>query len=206
MQNRKLGLKGLVVAGALAMVLTGCGGREKTTPTVGNRTPILSRIESGAAVDPSLVGVSVVLPPPRVNSEWAQVGGSASKSYGHLALAENPQQLWTKRIVGSSNAQRLAASPVIGGNKLFAEDTEGSIYAFDKDTGEEIWRVEDDEMASDMRPSAFGGGVSYDNGIVYATNGIGEVKAKNADTGERIWKVQPAGPLRGSPTIAFGQV
>ena len=39
-------LSGAIVAGALAMVVTGCGGGNKTTPTIGNRTPILSRIES----------------------------------------------------------------------------------------------------------------------------------------------------------------
>ncbi len=54
-------------AGVLALSVAGCGifggGDAKTTPTVGNRTPILSRIESGAAVDPALAGVTVVLPP-----------------------------------------------------------------------------------------------------------------------------------------------
>ena len=61
-------------------------------------------------------------------------------------------------------------------------------------------------MADDMRPSAFGGGVSFENGRLYATNGAGEVKALDAVTGNEIWKVKPAGPLRGSPTIAFGQI
>jgi outer membrane protein assembly factor BamB len=206
MRQGTFGLKGAVIAGALAMVLTGCGGDKKTTPTIGNRTPILSRIESGATVDPSLASVSVVLPPAQVNTEWAQVGGSASKSYGHLALGENPTKVWSRSIEGSSNAVRLAAAPVTGAGKLFVEDTESTIYAFDKDTGAEIWRIDDDNMSSDMRPSAFGGGVSFDNGIVYATNGAGDVKALNAETGDEIWKVHPAGPLRGSPTIAFGQI
>lgn len=206
MKHAKTGLKGVIIAGALAMVLTGCGGKDRTTPTVGNRTPILSRIESGAAVDPALAGVSVVLPPAQVNTEWAQVGGSASKSYGHLALAANPSKVWSRSIAGSSNSERLAASPVTGAGKLFVEDTQGAVYAYDKKTGAEVWRFEDNDMSDDMRPSAFGGGVSFESGIVYATNGAGDVKALNAETGELIWKVHPAGPLRGSPTIAFGQI
>ncbi|SHN48610.1 PQQ-like beta-propeller repeat protein [Erythrobacter sanguineus] len=201
-----------LLAGMLAVALTGCkgglfGGKdEKTTPTIGNRTPILSRIESGAEVDPALAAISVVLPPARPNIEWAQVGGSASKSYGHLALADNPTKAWTAQISGSTNRERLAAAPVIGSNKLFAEGTDGVIHAFDKKTGERLWTRGDGDMTKDQRPSAFGGGVSYENGRIYATNGIGEVKAVNADTGEVIWKVTPAGPLRGSPTIAFGQL
>ena len=209
---RMTGKKGALAAGVLAMLLTGCGGGglfgggKKTTPTVGNRTPILSRIESGASVDPALAGVSVVLPPASVNAEWAQVGGSASKSYGHLALGQNPTKAWTARIAGSSDRVRLAASPVIGGQMLFATDTQGTIHAFDKNTGARLWERAEQNMEKDLRPAAFGGGVSYDNGIIYATNGVGDVKAMTAQTGESLWKVKPAGPLRGSPTIAFGQV
>jgi outer membrane protein assembly factor BamB len=202
-----------LLAGVLAAGLGGCkgglfgGGKDKTTPAVGNRTPILSRIESGAEVDPALAGISVVLPPQRNNPEWAQAGGSASKSYGHLALAENPAKAWSARIAGSSNRERLAAAPVIGGSKLFAVGTDGAITAFDKNSGARLWsRGNDESMTKDMRPSVFGGGVSYENGRLYATNGVGEVKALNADTGEVLWKVKPAGPLRGAPTIAFGQL
>lgn len=201
-----------LMAAMMAMALTGCkgglfgGSGPKTTPTVGNRMPILSRIESGAEVDPALAGISVVLPPPQTNAEWAQAGGSASKSYGHLALAENPSRVWTAQIAGSSNRERLAAAPVIGGDKLFAEGTDGTINAFDRKTGARIWTHADRDLTKDQAPSAFGGGVSYDNGRLYATNGVGEVSALDADTGEVLWKVTPAGPLRGSPTIAFGQI
>lgn len=201
-----------MLAGVLAAGLTGCkgglfgGGKDKTTPTVGNRVPILSRIESGAEVDPALAAISVVLPPARVNTEWAQPGGAASKSYGHLALSETPTKIWTARVAGSSNRMRLAAAPVIGGGKLFAEGTDGVIIAFDKNTGAKLWERGDGEMTKDQAPSAFGGGVSFEAGKLYATNGVGEVKALNADTGEVIWKVKPAGPLRGSPTIAFDEL
>lgn len=201
-----------LLAGIMAAGLTGCkgglfgGGDDKTTPTVGNRMPILSRIESGAEVDPALAAISVVLPPARANAEWSQAGGSASKSYGHLALAENPSRAWTAQIAGSSKRERLAAAPVIGGNKLFVEGTDGVIHAFDKKTGARLWTRGDEDMTKDQAPSAFGGGVSYEAGKLYATNGIGVVKALNAETGEVLWKVTPAGPLRGSPTIAFGQL
>lgn len=201
-----------LLAGILAAGLTGCkgglfgGGGDKTTPTVGNRTPILSRIESGAEVDPALAGITVVLPPARANAEWAQVGGAASKSYGHLALAENPAKAWTARVAGSSTRMRLAAAPVVGGNKLFAVGTDGMISAFDKNTGARLWMTDDKDITKDQAPSTFGGGVSFQEGKLYATDGVGYVRALNADTGEVLWEVKPAGPLRGSPTIAFGQL
>lgn len=201
-----------LLTGLIAASLTGCkgglfgGGGDKTTPTIGNRMPILSRIESGAEVDPALAAVSVVLPPQRANLEWAQAGGAPSKSYGHLALAETPTKVWSAQIAGSTNRVRLAAAPVIGGDKLFVIDTAGVLNAYDRKTGARAWSVVAEDMTKDMRPSAFGGGVSYEGGKLYATNGVGEVKALNAETGEVLWKVKPAGPLRGSPTIAFGQL
>ena len=199
-------LRAALVAGAAAMLVTGCaGGDKKATPTVGERTPILSRIESGAKVDPQLASVSVVLPPAQANAEWAQAGGSASKSYGHLALAETPVKAWTATIAGGSNRVRLAASPVIGAERLFAVGTDGSINAFDKRTGAVLWRTSSN-VDETLQASAFGGGVSYDSGRLYATNGVGQVKALDAATGSEIWSATPAGPLRGSPTIAFGQV
>ncbi|MFM5906623.1 MAG: pyrrolo-quinoline quinone, partial [Novosphingobium sp.] len=119
----------------LVLGLSGCGvfgGKGKpSTPTVGNRVAILSRVESGAKVDPTLASVAVVLPPAAVNADWPQAGGNAGKSYGNLALSATPARLWTAAIAGSGKKQRLAASPVVGGGQLFAMDTDGVISAFD---------------------------------------------------------------------------
>ena len=200
--------RGLAVA-TLAATLGACGifggDDPKTTPTIGERKPVLSRIESGASVDPSLAGVAVVLPPAETNSEWPQAGGTASKSYGHLTLAENPSRAWTVQIAGGGERRRLAAAPVIGGGMLYAVDTAGVVYAFDAATGARRWTYRM-EVADNVQNAAFGGGASYNEGRVYVTNGVGEVAALDAQTGAEIWKVQPAGPLRGSPTIAFNSV
>jgi len=192
-----------------ALALAGCGifgGKGKpTTPTVGNRVPILSQISNEVEVDPSLAGVAVVIPPAQVNADWSQAGGTASKSYGHLALGQAPQRVWTASIPGSSSKRRLAAAPVVGGGTLFAVDTTGAVNAFDARTGARRW-THQIEVGAQLRDAAFGGGVSYADGRVYATNGTGEVVALDAGTGNQLWKTKPAGPLRGSPTIAFNSL
>ncbi len=199
---------GLALVGSLAACqggLFGGGGDDKTTPTIGERIPVLVRIESGAKVSPELAGVSIVLPPARANDAWAQAGGSAGKSNGHLALGENPARVWSAQVAGSTNRRRLAAAPVVGGGMLFAVGTDGVVSAFDAQSGARRWTYRmkvDDNLSA----SAFGGGASYDNGRVYATNGIGEVAAIDASNGAELWKVKPAGPLRGSPTIAFNSL
>ncbi|GAM04871.1 outer membrane protein assembly factor BamB family protein [Novosphingobium sp. MBES04] len=198
---------------ALALVtgLSGCklfgGGGDggPKTPTVGERIPILSRIESGAEVDPSMAGVSVILPPEQVNATWAQGGGSASKSYGHLALSSKPSEVWSASIAGSTQRARLAASPVVGDGRLYVIDTRGVVHAFNVETGSEVW-TKSFKVSGEDEKSIFGGGVSFDSGKVFVTTGVGEVAALDARTGEQSWSVKPAGPLRGAPTVAFNAI
>ncbi|WP_188772380.1 outer membrane protein assembly factor BamB family protein [Novosphingobium endophyticum] len=198
-----------LLALAMVMGLSGCkmfGGKEgPKTPTVGERVPILSRIESGAKVDPTLGAVSVILPPQEAGADWAQAGGTANKAYGHLALAANPSRVWTVSVAGSSQRQRLAASPVIGNGLLYVMDTDGVVHAFDAGSGARVWS-KSFAVSGDGSKSVFGGGVSYDADKVYVTTGTGEVAALNASNGEQIWLKKPAGPLRGSPTLAFNAV
>ena len=52
----------------------------------------------------------------------------------------------------------------------------------------------------------YGGGVSYDGGRLYVTNGAGDAAALDAATGNQIWMVKPGGPLRGAPTIGNDNV
>jgi outer membrane protein assembly factor BamB len=197
------------VALALAALLGGCsvlGGKHKpTTPTVGNRVPVLSHVSNEVAPDPTLASVSVVLPPAQVNADWSTAGGDASKSLGHLALGDAPQRVWTASIPGTSKKARLAAAPVVGNGTLFVVDTDGTVNAFDAATGGKRWNYQLD-VSKDLRNSAFGGGATYFDGKVYATSGAGDVVALDAATGAQVWRVKPAGPLRGSPTVAFNSV
>lgn len=201
---RQAGIAGMVI---LALALGGCGvgkHKAKSTPTVGERVPILSRIEAGTKTDSSIAAMDVVLPPAEANADWAQAGGTASKSYGHIAIGDAPNKIWTASVAGSSKQRRLAAAPVVGGGQLFAMDTEGTVHAFDAQSGRETWKA--GFRMPDNGSSVFGGGAAFDDGVVYVTTGLGEVAAVDAKTGTTKWRVKPAGPLRGSPTISFGQV
>jgi outer membrane protein assembly factor BamB len=203
----RLALLPLLLATVSACSAIGIGGGdgEAGTPTVGNRTPILSRISNDVKADPTLAGVAVVLPPAQDNAEWAQAGGNAAKSPGHLGLGDAPVRVWTASIAGASSTRRLATAPVVGGGTLFVVDTQGTVHAFDAATGARRWEHKV-EVLSDFRSSTFGGGASYFEGKVYANNGAGDVFALDAQTGAELWHVKPTGPLRGSPTVAFNAV
>jgi len=193
----------------VAIALTGCGGiggkkSGPKTPVFGQRTSILSGTEIVSA-DESVASMAVTIPPATANADWAQSGGDASKTIGHVALGDGTQQVWTASIAGGSARARLASPPVVAGGKLFVIDTEAVVHAFDAKTGVKLWsssvRAKDDQGKV-----LFGGGVSVEEGRVYATTGIGDVAALDTNNGTIAWKVRPGGPLRGSPTISNGNV
>ncbi|CAN5321027.1 PQQ-like beta-propeller repeat protein [soil metagenome] len=198
----------MLLVGVAALALSGCAalkGHGRKTPVLGERIPILTS-ESDVISDRTIADVQVLLPPAEVNDSWAQPGGSASKATGHLALGATVSRAWMAQIDGGSNRQRLAASPVVADGKLFAMDVDGVVHAFKADGGSKLWSTEIAKGDKRNRSARFGGGVSYDAGAVYATDGLGDVVALNATTGAEQWRTKPGGPLRGSPTIANGNL
>jgi outer membrane protein assembly factor BamB len=197
-------MKRLIPVIVAASLLTGCSvfdKKKKTTPTLGDRISVLST-EASIEVDPALAGVPVTLPGAEANGQWTQPGGSASKSMGHLALAGAPSQIWRSSIgEGSSNRTALAAAPVVADGKVFTIDTQATVRAFNADSGATVWQTQVRGERS-TSGSLFGGGVSYDNGRIYATNGAGYAFALDAGNGAIVWQVRPGGPLRGAPTVA----
>ena len=185
-------------------ILGGGGDKKKDTPTLGKRMNILTG-ESGAEVDPALAGISVIVPTPRENADWAQPGGNAGKSMGHVALGSATTRVWTADVSGTNKRERLAAAPVVSDGRLYVVDTQAMVHAFDAVTGAKIWSTQI-EVKNDVKSSRFGGGVSALGSMVYATNGVGDVVALNAADGSELWKVRPAGPLRGAPTLSNGNV
>jgi outer membrane protein assembly factor BamB len=202
---RKLVAAPLVIAALVG--LSGCGLFKpggKKTPTVGERIPILVA-ENPADVDKTIADVQVLLPAPEVNDSWTQRGGNAAKAMGHLALGASPARAWTATVNGGSERERLGAAPVVAGGTVYLVDVDATVHAFAADDGASRWTAAL-VTGKENRGSRFGGGVSFDDGRVYATDGLGDVVALNAADGKPLWRAKPGGPLRGSPTIANGNV
>lgn len=205
-------MKRIVIALAAASLLGGCGTlglggdkKKNVTPTVGERIPVLAR-ETVLEVDPALAGTAITLPPALPNAEWTQSGGNAAKSMGHVALGSALAQAWRVSIgEGSSNQGQLASSPVVGDGKIFTIDTRAVVRALSPENGGTVWQRQV-RGANAPEGALFGGGVAFENGRVYATNGAGDASAIDARTGEILWTVRPGAPLRGAPTVANDNV
>lgn len=203
-------MKRITIAAMMMLTLSGCGifrgGNDKgpKTPLLGERVPIMT-YEGGAEVDPSLADIPVTVPAAEVNKAWAQTGGNERKAMEHLALGTALARAWSVSIAGGSKKVRLAASPVVANDTVYVIDTDAVVHAFAASNGSERWR-KSLGVSGDGKDSVFGGGVSFDGGRLYATNGVGDVAALDASTGNVLWKVRPAGPMRGAPSIAGGQI
>jgi outer membrane protein assembly factor BamB len=194
-----------------ASLLAGCGGglglfNKKDKITVpGERTPVLVN-EADIDIDPATATEPMTLPAAVTNASWAQSGGNANKSVGHVSLGQSLGVAWTVSIGrGSGNDGRLGGGPVVADGKVFTMDTTGTVRAFSAENGAQLWSTRFGEVG-DNAASIYGGGVAYDAGKVYATNGIGYVASLDATNGAQVWVVKPAGPLRGEPSVDGGSV
>ena len=189
---------------AAAFAASGCSllkkGKPKT-PVLGERIPVLTS-EGDIEVDPATAALPMTLPAPVVNTDWAQSGGNASKSMGHLALGTNLATVFSVQAGrGSTLTARLASPPIVAGNRVYVIDTLGAVRAFDARNGAQLWASQTPNDRGN-EASLYGGGIAYHNGRIYATNGLGYVAALDERTGGILWQVRPAGPLRGAPTLA----
>jgi len=189
---------------AAALSAGGCGilkkGKPKT-PTLGERIPVLTT-ELDVVVDDATAALPMELPAATANTEWAQSGGNAAKSMGHLALGKDLGEAFRVSIGEGSNLKaRLASSPVIADGRIYTIDTAATVRAFDAATGRQVWAT---QFGTEKGNSAslFGGGVAFAGGRIFATNGLGFAAALDAGNGGIVWQVRPGGPLRGQPTIA----
>jgi outer membrane protein assembly factor BamB len=203
----KRSVEKIALALAAIALLGGCNPFKKDkpkTPVVGERIDVLTS-ESDIEIDEATAAMPFSLPAAVANEDWAQSGGSPSKSMGHLALGNSLGTAWSVSIgQGNNRSARLASSPVVGGGRIYTIDTVGTVRAFDPRNGGQVWSS---SFGSDVnRDSNYGGGVAFADGRVYATNGSGYVAALDAATGGAAWTVKPGGPLRGSPTVADGSV
>jgi outer membrane protein assembly factor BamB len=203
-------MKRIMIALMALTALTGCGvlgiGKDKKpkTPVLGERVPVLN-YETGAELDPALADMPIEVPAAEANKSWSQPGGNAAHAMGHPALGQALARAWSVKIAGSNKKARLAAGPVIADGRVYVTDVDATIRAFRVSDGQPVWQTRLTD-AKGNASSLFGGGVSFDGGKLYATNGVGDAAALDAATGSVLWKVRPGGPLRGAPTVSDGQV
>ncbi len=191
----------------LALALGGCSTLEgllgdNKVPIPGKREAI-AVVRRGLEIDAADTS-PVVVPPPTALPESAQVGGTPAHAGGHAALA-GFTPVW-RSGVGDSGGYRdkILATPVIAGGRVFTMDSDAAVDAFDVTTGARVWRT--GTQGDEDRSTNVGGGVAVEAGVVYVTTGRAEVLALDAATGAIRWRKSIESPARSAPTVAGGRV
>lgn len=197
--------KGLVLALCCAALLAGCGKNKKEDRLPGERISVLA-FDNTLSADPRLADVDVILPRPYVNPDWPEAGGYPGHAMHHLALDGPLERLWSVKIgKGGSRNKPLMTNPVVGDGRVFTIDPNAAVDAFDAASGKRLWkwRIKSEQ---ESRAVAFGGGLAYAKGRVYATTGYGYVVAIDAATGAELWRTNTGISLRGAPTVRGGRL
>jgi outer membrane protein assembly factor BamB len=189
------------------LALGGCGlwddwfGTHKT-PLPGKREPIASA-RHGLTIDEGVA--KVVLPPEVQNAGWPQAGGNPPHFMGHLAAGERLAEAWSASIgAGGGYRRKIMAQPVAADGIVYVMDSDAVVSAFDIAGGGRVWRF--DTTLEDDDSTNVGGGLSLDQGTLYAVNGLGELVALDAAKGSVRWRSKFGAPARSAPTVVEGRL
>ncbi len=166
----------------------------------------LSDSGSANALAADAGAVRVSIPRATANADWPQLNGNAARSIGHVQTADTLALVWTADAgAGSGSSGRIVSSPVVAGGLVYTLDAGATVSAFNAQSGAEIWR-------SDLTPEGedafdgFGGGLAYDGGRLYVSNGFGNLHALSAVSGSVEWTATLGAPSRSAPAVAEGRV
>ncbi len=142
-----------------------------------------------------------------VRSSPAVAGGVlyAGDTDGSLFAIDthNGKQLWRFSTVGHGlksenygyDRRAIIASPVVTGDKVIVGGRDGFLYAVDKTTGKELWRM-NHEISWVISTVAIKGDM-----VVTGTSDGHFVQAINLATGKQIWKYHTSSTVWSSPVI-----
>jgi outer membrane protein assembly factor BamB len=112
---------------------------------------------------------------------------------------ENGQEVWKYQSLPNAKPNELPpafSAPIAASDKLiFAGDQEGTLHAIDRQTGQQVWTIDDG--------GEFVGGPNlYKDRLIFGSH-RGKLTCVDQATGKTVyWVFDTEGPINGTPTIA----
>ncbi len=193
------GARALLCGTALAGLLVACA--EEEVILRGEREDIRPEY----AVEVVNQSRAISLPQQTVNTSWPQGHGAEASRTAHPALSVAPQRVWSVGIgAGDSRRQRITATPVVGGGRIYTLDSGAQVSAVSPQ-GQVLWQAKLVPAADDDGQGT-GGGLAYDDGVIYVSSGFGVLTALDAATGAQIWRQELEATGSGQPRVSGGLV
>lgn len=179
-------------------------GASDDAPLPGERISVLAA-QNRITPSSQVADLAVRLPRPQINEDWPQQGGFANHAMHHLALADAPQEVWSRDLgSGGDDDEPILSGPVVANGLVFSMDSDAVVTARRVADGETVWSTDIEPEGED--DGNWGGGVAYDLGRIYAGTGFAQVVALDAATGRELWRTPVSGPMRSAPTAFGGKV
>ncbi|MDZ7828253.1 MAG: outer membrane protein assembly factor BamB [Halofilum sp. (in: g-proteobacteria)] len=106
--------------------------------------------------------------------------------------------VWKQSVGSAFNRKWVRMAPAVRENRVYAANVNGTVNAFDRDSGERIWRTQLERWLS--------AGVGVDGNHVYVGTVEGEVVALDRETGAEQWRHAAGGELLAPPVSGQGLV
>ncbi len=145
--------------------------------------------------------------PPEVEQfadEWPMAGRNYANTRATFDAeidSSNVDQLgvaWMFDIPGIGGYGGIASAPLIANGVVYFQDLRSNVYALDLETGELIWRHEENQSVIGPNGPAIG------YGKVYAQAGVNTIFALDIETGELIWRTGLEGPTGAQQPYVYG--
>ncbi|MCX8224933.1 MAG: PQQ-binding-like beta-propeller repeat protein [Sulfitobacter sp.] len=193
---------GAVVA---SLLLSACAEPQVILPGV--REDIRSVLQSDEGFEapadqpvPENTSRAISLPAMTNNASWSQSAGTPSTRISHASLSAAPQLAWSANIgKGDSRKQRINATPVVAGGRIFTIDSSALVTATSA-SGATLWS-RDLTPSTDGQGDASGGGLAVDGDTLYVSLGFGTVTAIDTSSGATRWEQDIEATGSGAPTV-----
>ena len=196
---KRRSLSGLLLG---VMALSSCSifSSDKELPK-GERLSVLNRSGVADIIHGKIPESSII--PAKLNYEWVQNGVNEMHTGGNLSINDEVSQVWSAEFgKGSSKRNLLLASPIVSGGKVFTQDVNGTVSAFDLERGRKLWKQKLKPQTLNENDNGLNGaGLTADSEAVYALGGFGSVFALDKASGNILWRKDLGTPLRTAPTV-----
>ncbi len=119
----------------------------------------------------------------------------------------SPEVVWDESVGDGVEHYFSRLSPTVAFDKVFAASRFGDAYAFDLETGNEVWHIDlsdiNDELGffDDAVSARIAGGVVAGYNKVFLGSENGDVFALDAETGELVWQAKVPGEVISQPAL-----
>lgn len=108
------------------------------------------------------------------------------------------RRLWSQGTGDGTDKQFVRLVPTVSGKRIYAADRNGSVWAFELDSGKVIWRRK--------TGIALSAGPGAGEGLVLVGSSEGELVALEADNGEPRWRTEVPSEILSVPQVYEGVV